>query len=841
MFESSRLFVARVAIVILCVFGLTGPLAAQSVEVTGTVTDQQRGVIVGAAVTLRAGTTEQNATTDAQGRYRFSAVTGDTLTLTIEAPGFQPRTITGLSIGTGSAVVRDIELAIAGGVEIVNVAAAGFVERAREESANQSTVRKTAVTLLGTAAQTNLYKPLDLLPSLHVETADPYGLSSRQPWNVRVRGQAGIGTGMMVDGIPIWGVESPGPRVDMFDLENVDGITFFRGSVPPNQGLGGQDIAGSMDIRQLPPNDRLAVTATQAMGSWGLQRTFLRLDTGRFQTGTKLFGAYSHTEADKWKGTGQAPRYRQHVAFGVEQQVTPRITAGLTVDYNEQEDNSFRGLSYAQIQDLDTFASFDFNGTLSSTPADNGNYFNFNRAKTRDVNVASRVTARLSGDATFTVRPYYWTENRRALASAAIPGAGLNGIRQRTNQFDRGGAVAEWQTTTAFAFRVAAGYWFESFNLPIAEKYYTIASNGDLLFNRWALNGPDRRGLINSPYLTVSRNLGPSLRVDAGVRYFHLRNPGQVAYVTTGLGDISFDEALDSGSAVDAPASFAGNTQAPWLPYVGLNYTINQKLTAYANYGRNYARSHGYPELMQTYLSARAAYAAAGVDMQYLYDQFGLATSANYEGGVRLNLGSVYLAPLVFSANYRNKLISVFDPIAGRGIRQAVGEVAARGFELEAGANPMRALALYGSASYNSSEIQDNLRTATNTFLEIKGKQTPDTPQLLFKAGATWSAYGVSVSPIVRFVDARYGDALNVQKVPSYTVTDLTISSALNQLPGLRNKTRLNGLTVTLSGQNLFDRQYVGVIGAFEDATNGSFFAGAPRTLSVKFGVAFGG
>src|SRR5262245_44296920 len=195
--------VKRVAVVSLIGIALVAfahPTLAQSDNgVSGTITDQQKGAIVGATVVLQGAGGEQRVQSDAAGQYRFVPLMPGTYTMTVQAQGFQTVTVE-FTVGAGRPVSRDIELAIAGGAEIVNVSAAGFVERAREESATQSTVRKSAITLLGTAAQSNILKPLDLLPSLHVETPDPYGLSSRQPWNLRIRGQAGIGTGTMVEG-----------------------------------------------------------------------------------------------------------------------------------------------------------------------------------------------------------------------------------------------------------------------------------------------------------------------------------------------------------------------------------------------------------------------------------------------------------------------------------------------------------------------------------------------------------------------------------------------------------------------------------------------------------------
>ncbi|MGC4085584.1 MAG: TonB-dependent receptor [Vicinamibacterales bacterium] len=127
-----------------------------------------------------------------------------------------------------------------------------------------------------------------------------------------------------------------------------------------------------------------------------------------------------------------------------------------------------------------------------------------------------------------------------------------------------------------------------------------------------------------------------------------------------------------------------------------------------------------------------------------------------------------------------------------------------------------------------------------NTILAVSGKQTPDTPHVLAKLGAVYTVKGLGISPTVRFVDDRYADALNTQLVPSYTVTDLNLSYGLQSLPGLSTMSSLHGLTLSLSAQNLFDRQYVAVIGAFEDATTGSFFVGARRTVAMRVGVAFG-
>ena len=167
------------------------------------------------------------------------------------------------------------------GIAVKATKVPGFVETNLQETATQSTVTKEGIELLGTPGQSSIYKALTLLPSLHVDTADPYGFASRSPFNIRVRGQGGLGMSTMIEGVPIWAIESPGPRMDMFDLENLRSITLYRGAVPPDQGLGAMDTAGALEIGILKPADQFGVTVSQSAGSDGFLRSYGRVDSGK--------------------------------------------------------------------------------------------------------------------------------------------------------------------------------------------------------------------------------------------------------------------------------------------------------------------------------------------------------------------------------------------------------------------------------------------------------------------------------------------------------------------------------------------------------------------------------
>jgi iron complex outermembrane receptor protein len=162
-----------------------------------------------------------------------------------------------------------------------------------------------------------------------------------------------------------------------------------------------------------------------------------------------------------------------------------------------------------------------------------------------------------------------------------------------------------------------------------------------------------------------------------------------------------------------------------------------------------------------------------------------------------------------------------------------------KGVELSGGASLLRNLTLFSSFSYNDSTLLDNLYTAANAFVAVKGTQTVDTPPYVFKSGLTFTAFGASLSPVERYISARYGDTGNTQRVSPYAVTDLNLSYALKNLRALRDTKAVKGLTVTLSCLNLFNRRYVAVIGAFEDAQSASYLVGPPRTVVARVGASF--
>jgi hypothetical protein len=81
----------RILILSLLLAAVALPLAAQSLTgtITGTIKDEQGGVLPGVTVTLTGKTGNRTAVTDAEGIYRFAALDPGTYSVTATLSGFR--------------------------------------------------------------------------------------------------------------------------------------------------------------------------------------------------------------------------------------------------------------------------------------------------------------------------------------------------------------------------------------------------------------------------------------------------------------------------------------------------------------------------------------------------------------------------------------------------------------------------------------------------------------------------------------------------------------------------------------------------------------------------------
>jgi iron complex outermembrane receptor protein len=698
----------------------------------------------------------------------------------------------------------------------------GFLERKQNETSTQNTVTRQGISLFGGPGQTNMLQALQMLPSVNFESSDPYGFGF-SPISMRIRGQQAISLGTMIEGIPVWAIQQPGPRLDTFDLENFQSITLYPGAMPSDKGLGGMNTAGALDIGILKPADTFGAVVKQTVGSFDLMRTYARVDSGKLATGTAFFISGSTTDADKWKGEGGAPQYRDHLSFGITQEFSSIVKAELYCDYNNQNLYSYKALTYAQASDLPVYNRLDYNPLLTGTPKLDVNWSGYNYTEQKDFNTMGILSIAPTDKTSITFRPYYWYEDKPAWAGiTSIPGISgtTYGVDTWENKFNRYGAVTEFKTLLSGA-TLKVGYWYESFNLTTVDYYYKLLTGGGLAYNRTLDPTPNGRGIINSPYIRVQRDFFKDLHIDAGLRYMDLKTPGETA--------------LLSYTAPSPIYNYNAISHQAWLPYFGASYSLTPETSIYGNYGRNYAFPQSWPNLLSNYISSLSSYQKAGENIQYLANQIKMGTSDNFELGTRYNNKRFSLVGDLFYSAYQNKLFSIYDPSSGQSISQSIGQERIYGAEFLGSVSIMEHLKAFGSISYNKSQIDSNIPTGATTIVYAKGKEAPDTPPILAKVAATYDLFGVHITPMERYVDARYGDVLNVQRVSPYWVTDLNVMYKLPQFfsPVLKE------MTVSASMLNVFNTRYISAITAFDSSQSGSYMVGAPRAYAFTFMARF--
>jgi len=201
-------------------------------------------------------------------------------------------------------------------------------------------------------------------------------------------------------------------------------------------------------------------------------------------------------------------------------------------------------------------------------------------------------------------------------------------------------------------------------------------------------------------------------------------------------------------------------------------------------------------------------------------DFFGAAfkplTSRQYEAGVKYQPNGVNasLTAAVFDIRQENTLTG--DPNPAHPFAQVqLGEVAVRGFDIEARAQLAEGLGLIASYAFLDHEI-----TKSSVAADI-GRRLPGTPM---HQGSLWADYAIRGGPFaglslgggVRFVGSTY-DTNNTVRIPSYTLVDATFGYDLGKL-----MPTLNGAKLSVTAKNLFDRYYVSQCGNVPGCTLGS-------------------
>jgi iron complex outermembrane recepter protein len=690
-------------------------------------------------------------------------------------------------------------------------------------------INREGVDLWGAPGGGSPYSSARAMPSVNAQSADAYGLSNLPGGTkgMRVRGElATHGSRGTVDGIPL-GAVNPGPGyLWLFDAENLSSVSLQQGAVTPDQG-NIFTTAGALDSRLRWPEKERLWHLSQALGSSSFTRTQGRVDSGELSSGGAAFFSFSHTAAEKWRGSGNSPDGRDNFALAMTQPLGETVDVNVLAASSDMEAHNYRALSYAQAMDLDHYREFDF----SDDPSAGSSYYNYNRQSFKNQALLAEINWQVSSDTSLVLKPYYMDEE-----GYYLDGQATGKIRQWLIDHSWYGLTTELRTQLAET-ALKIGYWRQSSEPPgppTAWKIYAPSASGDLSGEAsWSiLSKVTDRHLFDSFYLMADHQY-EHVGFEAGVRYVQETLPGIDAYDTSGLGDVSYDEALSQSNGVIDSRSVAQVTMHAVLPYLGASYSLSPNLKIKGSLGRNY----GAPsfDVWPVYQKKAAAFLANGITADDLWQDLEPEMSDAFDLALRFDAATAWLEPALYVARYHDKKVSYDSDGSGSlpAYSHNVGETRAWGAQLAGGWYPLANLDLFGGISWNRNEFTEDLAVDGGDDLVVSGKQIPDVPIRLANLGLTWHSGEFEFSSVARYTGSRYGDTQHTQSIPGYTTVDLNMGYHFGLPLGRAN--------LSLSVINLFDREYIGIVRSdyyqLLSGGNAIYYPGASRTLMAKIAI----
>ncbi len=702
-----------------------------------------------------------------------------------------------------------------------------FVGPQFTETNTKIEVTQKTIGTMGPQAAMSPHKAVRLMPSVNQQSVDPAGLSDISNFHesFRFRGvepTAGgnPGTPVNVENVPITG--RPGGGIAVYDMENIDTVAIHKGGVAANQAFGLTNIGGKIDLRISPPDNKFGATVKHSLGSAAFNRTFLRLDTGTGPLGTGAFFSFSSTDADKWKGFGDAER--TNLMAGLTQQIGKRLKLSAYALYNDAEVATYRPLSHLQTASLDRYYKYDYTDDKARY-----DYWGYNKSDFEDYSLLADITYALSDTSTICLKPYYWSDVGNYWESITTK-TGAERVRNWEIDHDMAGVLAQYKLRCANA-ALDIGYFHlrqERPGPPTAWKLYRATASG-LRFEKWQLLSNTSNHVQHLPFVAGEYSLG-TVTIAGGVKYLNYTMPDIVTYDTAGIGDVPYQTAVHLAGGIDDAACAEEKNFTALLPNLGASCVLNDRLSAYFSYGRNYGLS---VKLYPYFISQKAAFREAGITLQDLWDKQTLETADNFDLGLRYISEALYVVPTVYYARHRNKPALYYDDQLGISFPTARMDAEAYGFEMEAGLMPTESLSLYASFSYNRFHFTQDINAASGSKIHVDGQQVPDAPELMFKTIVSYTVGDFTFSPAMTYTGNRYGDILHQEKVGDAALFDIDISYEKTfSHPAIR------AVKISLAINNIFNKEYVSIINSSDYATLGATYqTGAPMTVFASASI----
>lgn len=709
-------------------------------------------------------------------------------------------------------------------------------------------------------ATSNPFQAISLLPSVNTFSYDATGLFGG---GISIRGFGADQIGFTINGVPV----NDSGNYAVYPQEYIDNENSCTQSVAqgtpeveaPHVGATG----GSVSIVMCDPENKRRFRAAQTLGSNSLTRTFVRADSGRFANDkAKMFLSYSHSQADKWKGPGEARRDHIDAAFSYDISPEHRILG--SVMYNKAINNNIYSMSLKQLADygyerdhLDTF-------TPGVTPSEGRAFYKLSVNPFENVIASVSGSFRLANNTYLKVQPYLWygygtggNQHKTLLeknsflnavtgkvdASVDLNGDGDTADRvtvanSNVTRTMRPGATAEISHTMG-AHALKLGFWFERAEHRQFGPAVAVDANGnpaDIWLREGRILRPDGTPYQSRDWVTVSPSyqiyLADSISFmnDRGMLALGLRAPSITRKFTNYP-----SEATNSQLRYNLEKTFSAV-----LPQVGVRFFLDREQQVFANTGMNFRAPPNFVFAPGPNVDVKTGAPVIVGNVQ-------AETSINTDIGYRYQSKAITLSATAFNTEFKDRQATAFDTNENKSFYTNAGRVRNRGLELEVGTAPINGFTAYASLTVQKSRVlQDTPVTLTKT-LPTYGKQFPLTPQMLAGLSVQYSNGPFYARIKAKKTGRQYATIMNDEEVPSYTTADFAAGYTFADMNFIKSpKLKFNVSNIgntkyrTPSSGSVVNAKIVATAGGPVDPSGTVFYyLGAPRSFSVSLSADF--
>lgn len=728
----------------------------------------------------------------------------------------------------------------------------------------------------------NVLQSIAMLPGVNTYNYDATGMFGG---DVSIRGFASDQIAFTVNGVPV--NDSGGYAFyaqEMIDKENVCTASVAQGS-PELESPSSGATGGSVSLITCDPEDKQRVRFSQTLGGLNLNRTYMRVDSGRFANDmAKVFLSYSHAQVDKWKGVGRAKKDHIDMGFSLDLNEDNKILG--SVLYNRMVNQNIYNVSLAQLNQYG-YSGYDYSPTFNplKTPtkgvadvdvAQSPIYYGMALNPFQNVIASVSGSFKIAKDTYLKVQPYYWYGfgnggwSQTLLKESTMPIGGavdINGDgdtldtvavgRASVTKTNRPGITAEVSTTMNNHF-LKAGVWYERAQHLQTQPAVRINADGTPS-DIWLQEGCVKRAngtcyeardtkTISTAYQLYLNDqitlLNDRAFVNLGLRLPHVTRDVTNYANETGVPTYSLANGVYTAGARIYQDFNINRSFSKVLPQIGGRFNLDSKSHVFLNVAKNFRAPPNYAYMV----SSSGVYVASinGGPVIPLVE-VKPETSVMIDGGYRFQSRDLSFSVTLFQSDFKNRQVSATDPNTQISTYLNAGGVKNHGMELEVGTGVYYGLSAYGSLTVQKSKMKDDLQVTTTGTLPTKDKQFGKTPENMAALSVQYEQGPAYARVKGKFTGSQYADLMNQEKVPSYTTLDLDAGYKFGDWGMFKNpQLRLNVANIT-------NKQYRSASSVISNAANtklnGSganytpstefYYLGAPRFTSVTFSVDF--